>query len=85
MEKQEDHDKLIRIETKLDAILVQVTRTNGRVSYAETNISNLQNWKNYIMGGLALLCLVGLPMIWLLVNDTRENKDLITKHVAQDK
>ena len=74
-----------RTEETLKIILAQTTKTNGRVTKNEENISKLNEWKNYIAGGIALFCLIGLPMLWILVQDVRADGDLIKSHIAQDK
>jgi hypothetical protein len=65
-------------ETTLANILEQTQRTNGRVT-------KLEDWKQYMAGGIALFCIVGLPMLWILVNDVRSSGDLIKSHIAKDK
>jgi hypothetical protein len=74
-----------RTEETLKIILAQTTKTNGRVTKNEENISKLNEWKNYIAGGIALFCLIGLPMLWILVQDVRADGDLIKSHIAQTK
>lgn len=69
------HDKT---EGTLGSILTQTCKTNGRVT-------KLEEWKFYIAGGMALFCLVGLPLVWILVQDVRSDGDLIKSHIAQDK
>jgi hypothetical protein len=69
------HDKT---EGTLKTILEQTTKTNGRVN-------KLEGWRMYMAGGIALFCLVGLPMIWMLINDVRGSRDLINAHIARDK
>ena len=84
-QQQIDHDNLIRFETKLDAILSQVQKTNGRVTKSEDDINNLSNWRFYLSGGMALFCLVILPLVWILLQDVRSDGDLIKSHIAQTK
>ena len=69
------HDKT---EGTLSTILIQTTKTNGRVT-------KLENWKQYIAGGIALFCVIGLPMLWILISDIRTSGDLIKSHIVQDK
>jgi len=69
------HDKT---EGTLSTILTQTTKTNGRVT-------KLENWKQYIAGGIALFCIVGLPLVWILINDVRESRSIIQSHIVKDK
>ena len=69
------HDKT---EGTLKTILEQTTKTNGRVN-------KLEGWKMYLSGGIALFCLIILPVIFFVIKDSTQTRDLIIKHVAQDK
>jgi hypothetical protein len=50
-----------RIDEKLDAISKQVATTNGRVK-------RLELWKSFIGGGLAMVSLVILPLMFMYIN-----------------
>lgn len=53
-------EKFDGLHEKLDLILAQTTKTNGRVN-------RLEVWRGFITGGLAIIAIVILPMIFLLI------------------
>jgi hypothetical protein len=71
-------DEQAGIVVMLKEIREQTRKTNGRVNA-------LEGWRMYIVGGLAILTLIGLPMLWMLINDVRNDGDLIKSHIAQTK
>ena len=42
--------------------------TNGRIQSAENNINKLNGWRKYITGGLTILTVVMLPLIFLVIS-----------------
>lgn len=75
-QQQKDHDLIIEIHTNVTSILAQCLKTNGRVTA-------LESWRNYIAGGLSLLCLIGLPMLWILIGDIKQSEKTLLNHVSQ--
>ena len=53
---------------QINSIEEQTKKTNGRVN-------SLEGWKLYITGGMAVICLIGLPMMWVLLNDVKELRE----------
>jgi hypothetical protein len=50
------------IHEKLDLILTQTTKTNGRVN-------SLENWKGFITGGLAIITIVIIPLTFIVISN----------------
>lgn len=61
------HDALASLKTTTEAILEQTKKTNGRVS-------KLENWRSYILGALAALATLMLPIAFMIVSE-------IIKHI----
>ena len=59
-DRQEDHLKYIR--EKVDSIEAQTKITTNRVS-------NLENWKFYLSGAIAILTIIVLPIAFMIFNN----------------
>lgn len=53
----------IRLEEKVEAVLFQATKTNGRVSELERKLQDIDKWKSYVMGMAAFALALGIPNI----------------------
>jgi len=56
------NEKFTENEKSHNAILAQTCKTNGRVS-------NLEDWKNKIIGALLMMNLVILPIVFMAINN----------------
>ncbi len=59
---REIDSKFEGVHGKLDSILVQTTRTNGRVT-------KLERWQSYVLGFLAAVSVLILPMVFLFIKE----------------
>jgi hypothetical protein len=55
-------------------ILAQVLRTNGSVKEHNVKIDSLEKWKNRLTGGLLVINIVVLPVVFYLLYQRLEGK-----------
>ena len=61
-------EKFKSVHEKLDAILKQTTLTNGRVLDNQNRLSKLENWRYYIVGGLAVISYPVYKFVEIVLN-----------------
>lgn len=52
-----------------DTILVQVKKTNGTVIVNTARITNIEEWKNKIIGALIMTNLILLPVFFIIISN----------------
>lgn len=64
---RQDHDLLIRVDTKLDTVIEKLTDVNAKVEKQETRIVALESFHNTILAYAASLSLaISLMGTWVL-------------------
>jgi hypothetical protein len=58
----------------LARIEAQTIKTNGRVG-------KLENWRNYIAGGIAVLTFIGIPLLSYYINSLEDTKNKLAEQV----
>jgi len=60
LEKFEANDKIHQL------ILEQTSKTNGSVAACKNDITALKQWQGFIKGGLAIMCVLVLPVLLMV-------------------
>ena len=55
------------MDNKIDAILLQTTKTNGRLTKVEDEVHSLNTWKEVLQGQKKILTIVGTGIISVIV------------------
>jgi hypothetical protein len=63
------------IKEQLDRIEIQTSKTNG-------SVSSLKVWRGYITGGLAVITLIGLPLLAYLGIMEMNLNEKLTSHIS---
>ncbi len=74
------------LNDKLDLIHAQTSKTNGSVGKAFDEINKLKQWRSYIMGGLAVITILLVPILLFMANDflSKPNIQAINTTIAND-
>ena len=57
-----------------DAILEQVTRTNGTVKVNSSRLDVLENWKSTVVGALIAMNIVIIPVFFIIISNWLNGK-----------
>jgi hypothetical protein len=63
------NEKFTTNEVSHEAILVQVKKTNGTVIINTKRISDIEDWKNKIIGALVMTNLILLPVLFIIISN----------------
>jgi hypothetical protein len=65
---REIDEKFGALHQKLDLILEQTQKTNGRVTKLEDKTEDLSMWKNIQVGAISIISMIVLPLVVYIFN-----------------
>lgn len=60
------HENISLIQQDIRAIVEQNKIRNGRIDKCEEKIGNLKSWRSYSAGAIAILLLIGIPLVSII-------------------
>lgn len=86
---RQDRDMIITLNVKVDNIKDDIKRlgdtTVSRICTLEERTERLENWKNFVLGGVALAGIVTVLITYIYFNDIAQIKTTLERHILESK